>query len=85
MEKSAVEILNLTDKDGETLKYTVVAGEDNAIKMTNVTVDTFGAKYDLPETINYDEVLGRVQQYQNYYQQLMNSYSNSETEVEVVE
>ena len=85
MEKSAVEILNLTDKDGETLKYTVVAGEDNAIKMTNVTVDTFGAKYDLPETINYDEVLGRVQQYQNYYQQLMNSYSNSETEAEVAE
>ena len=45
--------------------------------MTNVTVDTFGADYGMPDTINYDEVQQKVQQYQNYYQQLMSSYSNS--------
>lgn len=83
MQKSAIEVLNLTDKDGTTLKYVVVAGEDNVAKMTNVTVDTFGAKYELPETINYDEILSTVQQYQSYYDQLMSSYSSSETETEV--
>lgn len=84
MQKSSIEVLNLTDKDGATLKYTVIAGEDNNITMTNVTVDTFGAKYDLPETINYDQILSTVQQYQSYYQQLMNSTS-TETEAEVAE
>ena len=84
MQKSSIEVLNLTDKDGETLKYTVIAGEDNNITMTNVTVDTFGAKYELPKTINYDKIQATVQQYQNYYQQLMNS-TTSETEAEVAE
>lgn len=82
MEKGTIEVLNLTDKDGATLKYTVIAGEDNNITMTNVTVDTFGAKYELPETINYDEILSTVQQYQSYYEQLMSSYSSSDTETE---
>ena len=77
MQKEAVEKLELTATDGEKLNYIVISGKDNVPVMTNVTVDTFGADYGMPDTINYDEVQQKVQQYQNYYQQLMSSYSNS--------
>ena len=77
MQKEAVEKLDLTATDGEKLNYIVISGKDNVPVMTNVTVDTFGADYGMPDTINYDEVQQKVQQYQNYYQQLMSSYSNS--------
>ena len=74
MQKEAVEKLELTATDGEKLNYIVISGKDNVPVMTNVTVDTFGADYGMPDTINYDEVQQKVQQYQNYYQQLMSSY-----------
>ena len=77
MQKEAVEKLELTATDGEKLNYIVISGKDNVPVMTNVTVDTFGADYGMPDTINYDKVQQKVQQYQNYYQQLMSSYSNS--------
>ena len=77
MQKEAIEKLELTATDGEKLNYIVISGKDNVPVMTNVTVDTFGADYGMPDTINYDEVQQKVQQYQNYYQQLMSSYSNS--------
>ena len=77
MQKETVEKLELTATDGEKLNYIVISGKDNVPVMTNVTVDTFGADYGMPDTINYDEVQQKVQQYQNYYQQLMSSYSNS--------
>ena len=60
----------------------------NVPKMTSVRVDTFGAKYELPKTINYDSTLQTVQQYQNYYQQMMSqstSTQNSEVSGEVTE
>lgn len=57
---------------------------ENAPVITSIRVDTFGANYKIPETINYDTVLQTVQQYQNYYQQLFNN-SNSSTSVETTE
>ena len=40
----------------------------------------------MPNTINYDDIQKKVQQYQQYYQQLMNSYSgNSTTSAEVLQ
>lgn len=36
----------------------------------SIKVETFGAKYKVPETINFDEIQAKVTQYQNYYQQL---------------
>lgn len=63
----------------------------NAPVIKSIRVETYGAKYDIPETINYDEIQATVQQYQNYYQQLT-SYSSSDdttaeedTEDELVE
>ncbi len=57
---------------------------ENAPVITSIRVDTFGANYKIPETINYDTVLQTVQQYQNYYQQLFNN-SNSSTSAETTE
>lgn len=57
---------------------------ENAPIITSIRVDTFGANYKIPETINYDTVLQTVQQYQNYYQQLFNN-SNSSTSAETTE
>ena len=55
----------------------------NAPIIKSVRVETYGAKYDIPETINFDEIQSTVTQYQNYYQQLMSSYTtSSESDVE---
>lgn len=51
---------------------------ENAPIIKSITVEKFGAKYKVPKTINYGEVLTKVQQYQNYYNQLMSSSSNSD-------
>lgn len=80
MDKDAIEKMTITAKDGTTLDYAVIAGKDNVPYIVSIRVDTFGADYGMPETINYDEVMKTVQQYQNYYQQLMSSYSSSETD-----
>ncbi len=52
---------------------------ENAPVITNLSVETYGANYGMPDTINYDEVQQKVQQYQQYYQKLMSSYSNNST------
>ena len=31
----------------------------------------------MPKTVNFDDILKEVQQYESYYQKLMSSYSNS--------
>lgn len=45
----------------------------------SIKVDTHGVKYKVPETINFEETLKKVQSYSNYYQQLLNSYNTSAT------
>lgn len=60
-----------TDKNGEN------AEEKDVPKMKSVRVETYGANYGLPRLLNYDETLKTVQQYQSYYQQLMNQQSTS--------
>lgn len=82
MQNGAFEKLSLTSTDGETLEYRVIAGKDDVPVMTSVTVETYGADYGMPNTINYDEIQNTVQQYQSYYQQLMSSYSNSSATTE---
>ena len=52
---------------------------ESAPVITNLTVETYGANYGMPNTINYDDIQKKVQQYQQYYQQLMNSYSGNST------
>jgi len=61
------------------------AEEKDVPKMKSVRVETYGANYGLPKMLNYDETLKTVQQYQSYYQQLMNqstSTDNSEVSAE---
>ncbi len=52
---------------------------ESAPVITNLTVETYGANYGMPNTINYDDIQKKVQQYQQYYQQLMSSYSGNST------
>lgn len=40
---------------------------ENAPVIKSVSVETFGAKYDIPETINSEEVKQKLQQYQNMF------------------
>ena len=58
---------------------------ENAPVIKSIRVDTFGAKYKKPETINYDTVLQTVQQYQNYYQQLFNNSSTTNVTTETAD
>ncbi len=53
----------------------------NAPVITSVRVDTFGANYGVPETINYDEIKSKITQYQDYMNQIYSS-SNVETGVD---
>lgn len=45
----------------------------------SIKVDTYGVKYKVPETINFEDTLKKIQTYTNYYQQLMSSYNTSAT------
>ena len=63
--------VNATEEGGET------STPENAPIIKSVRVETYGANYGIPETVNFDEILSKVQQYQNYYQQLFNSSSSS--------
>lgn len=54
----------------------------NVPKMINVSVETFGVKYELPNALNQQEALNQISQFNNYYQQLLNSQS-SDNEVTV--
>ena len=51
----------------------------NAPVIKSIKVDTNGIKYDVPSTINFDETQSKVQMYNNYYQQLMQSYNKSDS------
>ena len=86
MQKGESETLTLTSTDGDTVVYPITAGENgnNTPIIKTVRVDTFGANYGMPNTINYDEILSTVQTYQNYYNQFMNS-SDTTTEDTSVE
>ena len=53
--------------------------DKNVPKMKSIRVETYGANYGLPNMINYDTTLSRVQQIQSYYQQLTSQSSNTET------
>lgn len=50
---------------------------ENAPIITSIRVETYGADYGMPKTVNFDDILKEVQQYESYYQKLMSSYSNS--------
>lgn len=63
--------VNATEEGGET------STPENAPIIKSVRVETYGANYGIPETVNFDEILSKVQTYQNYYQQLFNSSSSS--------
>lgn len=58
---------------------------ENAPVIKSIRVDTFGAKYKKPETINYDKVLQTVQEYQKYYQQLFNNSSTTNVTTETAD
>ena len=58
---------------------------ENAPVIKSIRVDTFGAKYKKPETINYDKVLQTVQEYQKYYQQLFNNSSTTNITTETAD
>ena len=45
----------------------------NAPVIKSIRVDTFGADYGFPDTVNFDEIQSEV----NQYQQLYNSFTNS--------
>lgn len=55
---------------------------EKAPVIKSIRVETYGANYGIPKTINYDEILSKVQTYQNYYNQLMSSYSDSDASVD---
>lgn len=59
-----------------------VSTPETAPVIKSIRVETYGANYGIPKTINYSEILSKVQQYQNYYNQLMSSYSSSDTSTE---
>lgn len=60
--------------------------EDKDVARTlNVRVDTFGVKYGLPNTLNYDETMKLVNQYQSLYQQLNQQQYTNEENAQVVE
>lgn len=52
----------------------------NAPIINSIKVDTFGAKYEIPETVNFDETMKTVQQYQNFYNQYLSSANQASTE-----
>lgn len=55
---------------------------ENAPVIKSIRVETYGANYGIPKTINYDKILSKVQPYQEYYNQMMNSYSGSNESAE---
>lgn len=63
--------VNATEEGGE------ASTPENAPVIKSIRVETYGADYGIPETVNFDEILSKVQQYQNYYQQLFNSSTSS--------
>ncbi len=73
-------IANVKLKESETEEESSTPEKAPVIK--SIRVETYGANYRIPKTINYDEILSKVQTYQNYYNQLMSSYSGSDTSAE---
>lgn len=73
-------IANVKLKESETEEESSTPEKAPVIK--SIRVETYGANYGIPKTINYDEILSKVQTYQNYYNQLMSSYSGSDTSAE---
>ena len=69
------EIATLYNKEEKTESITTENSEgqkdENKVKIKSVTVDTFGAKYGLPKTENFESTLQTIQQYKNYYQQML--------------
>ena len=61
--------------------------ENNVPKIVSIRVETFGANYGIPNVINYESTLNEISEYQNYYNQLMNSYQqqSSEADTESIE
>ena len=61
--------------------------ENNVPKIVSIRVETFGANYGIPNVINYESTLNEISEYQNYYNQLMNSYKqqSSEADTESIE
>lgn len=57
---------------------------ENAPVIKSIKIDTFGAKYELPTVLNFDEINDKVMQYQQLYSQLMNQ-NNTDTSVETTE
>lgn len=73
-------IANVKLKESETEEESSTPEKAPVIK--SIRVETYGANYRIPKTINYDEILSKVQTYQNYYNQLMSSHSGSDTSAE---
>lgn len=57
---------------------------ENAPVIKSIKIDTFGAKYELPTVLNFDEINEKVMQYQQLYSQLMNQ-NNTDASVETSE
>lgn len=74
-------VANVKLKEPET-EGEEVSTPETAPVIKSIRVETYGANYGIPKTINYDEILSTVQMYQNYYNQLMSSYSSSDTSAE---
>lgn len=63
-----------SDDSEKTAEENAEPKEADVPKITNVTVETFGAKYGLPNVINFDTIQNQISQYQKRYNQLMSSY-----------
>lgn len=81
------EIANLyAKKENETTTSTEENTDDEKkAKTTNVSVETFGVKYKLPNALNYDKTLKTISQYQSLYQQLNQQQDTSNDAVTVTE
>ena len=57
-----------TSESGETSDSEETEDDVNTITISSITVDTFGIDYGLPETVNYEETINKVnEQYSNLF------------------
>lgn len=75
------EIANVKLKEAESEGQQASTPEKAPI-IKSIRVETYGADYGIPKTINFDEIMTKVEQYEQYYQQLMSSYQSNDASAE---
>ncbi|MBO5348208.1 MAG: peptidylprolyl isomerase [Clostridia bacterium] len=69
------------------VKEAEAEGEESSTPETapiikSIRVETYGANYGIPKTINFDKILSTVREYQEYYEKLFSSSSTSDVTAE---